>query len=304
MVGPGRVAAEPAAIGELAQNCGGLPLALRIAGTKLAARPSWPVSAMVRRMAGRGSRMRELESGTNSVRASIASSYDSLTGPARDAFRMLSLLGPSDFAEWVIGALLGRPDAADVTEELVRQSLLTPLGVDDTGEPRYRLHDLLRDFAADQFDAMADPARADGLDRLLAGWLQLTRLAGRQLPAEPHFPPTSSADAPAIVRPHEAKRLTADPTAWFTAERVNLRATIQQACRAGRVDQARQLVSAMSRFHHLQNRHDDASLLWQLIIDSAAEHHESAAVITDRLRLGASMAERGLAADALPLFDQ
>jgi DNA-binding SARP family transcriptional activator len=152
IVGSHRVAAEPRAAGELVQACGMLPLAVRIAATKLAARPSWPLAAMVRRITGRNGRLRELETGDLSVRASIATSYKSLPDHSRRAFSLLARLGPADFAEWVIGALLGEPDVADLIDELVGQSLLTPLGADSTGEPRYRLHDLLREYAAERLD--------------------------------------------------------------------------------------------------------------------------------------------------------
>jgi transcriptional regulator with XRE-family HTH domain len=48
IAGQQRMAAEPQAAGELAQACGLLPLALRIAGARLAARPAWPVSLLTK----------------------------------------------------------------------------------------------------------------------------------------------------------------------------------------------------------------------------------------------------------------
>jgi DNA-binding SARP family transcriptional activator len=178
IIGRPRVASERGAAAELVQACGALPLALRVAAAKLAARPSWPLPAMVRRLAGERDRLRELEAGDLSVRASIASSYESLPEGPRRAFRLLALLGPSDFAEWVISALLGEPDARDVTGELVGRSLLTPLGVDATGEPRYRLHDLLRDYAAERLDDEPAASKNEAMDRLISGWLQLAPARG------------------------------------------------------------------------------------------------------------------------------
>jgi hypothetical protein len=150
MVGADRVAADLSAADTLVEACGALPLALRIAGAKLAARPSWPLSAMVRKITSSQDRLRELQAGDRSVRASIAPSYESLPELHCRAFRLLALLGPVDFAEWVVGVLLGEPDAADVISELTSRSLLTTLGADATGELRYRLHDLLRDYAAER----------------------------------------------------------------------------------------------------------------------------------------------------------
>jgi hypothetical protein len=153
IVGRHRVDAEPDAAGALVRACGALPLAVRIVAAKLATRPSWPVSAMARKITSAHGRLGELQAEDLSVRASIASSYESLSERPRRAFRLLALLGPCDFAEWVAGALLGDPDGApqvDVVGELSGRSLLTPLSVDATGEPRYRLHDLLRDYATER----------------------------------------------------------------------------------------------------------------------------------------------------------
>jgi DNA-binding SARP family transcriptional activator len=299
VVGQGRVAAEPDAAGELVQACGALPLALRIVGARLAARPSWPVSAMVQKIADDHGRLRELEAGDLSVRASIASSYAPLSGRVRRAFRLLSLLGPADFAEWVVAVLLGEAEAGDVIGDLVGRSLLMPIGVDACGEPRYRLHDLLRDFAAERLDD--DPGdRDEAMERLLRAWLQLATLADAQLPAEPYFPPPPDEPWPSIVLPRVAQRLTKDAIAWFISERVNLMAAAEQACATRRADMAGRLAHRMCAYFHLQDRHDDAERLWQIVADAAARSDEG---VYARFRLAASMVERGRAPDALAILN-
>jgi DNA-binding SARP family transcriptional activator/DNA-binding XRE family transcriptional regulator len=169
-IGRERAAAEPDAVAQLARACGNLPLALRVIGSKLAARPSFPVSAILNKFATARGRMRELDAGSLSVRASIASSYEQLSEAGRGAFRLLALVGPADFGEWVLGALLGELDTAHVLDELVSMSLLAVNGVDATGEPQYRLYDLLRDYAHEQLDHEPAAIRAAALDRLLAGY--------------------------------------------------------------------------------------------------------------------------------------
>jgi tetratricopeptide (TPR) repeat protein len=269
IVGPSRVGAEPDAAADLVRACGALPLALRIVGAKLAARPHWPLATMVRRISGSHDRLSELQAGDLSVRASIASSYESLPERLRRAFRLLALLGPSDFAEWVVGALLGEPGADDVIIELTGRSLLTPLSVDATGEPRYRLHDLLRDYAAERLAGEPVAEKNGALGRLLTGWLQLAQQANSHLPPEPYFPPPAAEPSSGIVAGQLAGRLTADPIAWFTAERINLRAAVEQACQLDQVDLARQLAHLQGAFQYLQDRYDDAELLWRMIADSA-----------------------------------
>lgn len=152
MIGRDRVAAEPEATADFVRACGALPLALRIAGAKLAARPSWPVSAMMGRLTGEHGRLRELEAGDTSVRSSIASSYQTLPERSQRAFRLLSLAGSADFPEWAAGALLGAVDGRDVVDDLTSRSLLIPVSNNRYSEPRYRLHDLLRDYAAEALE--------------------------------------------------------------------------------------------------------------------------------------------------------
>jgi DNA-binding SARP family transcriptional activator len=189
ILGPARVAADPAGAAELAGACGELPLALRVAGARLATRPSWPLPTMTRRLTSLRGRLRELQAGNLSVRAGIATSYDLLPERHQRAFRLLSVLGPADFAEWVVPVLLGEPDAAGVLDDLLSRSLISTTGVDATGEPRYRLHDLLRDYATERLgdDPMPNGLAATG--RLLTAYLQLAIQASNRLPAQPFFPP-------------------------------------------------------------------------------------------------------------------
>ena len=135
IIGPRRIGAEPDAAQELVRACGALPLALRIVGAKLATRPSWPVSAMAGRITQGNSLISELEAGGLSVRASIASSYESLPERLRRAFRLLALLGPSDFAGWVVGALLGD---AGPTGSRCRRRADQPVPAHAAGRGRYR----------------------------------------------------------------------------------------------------------------------------------------------------------------------
>lgn len=149
VVGQGRVAADPDAAAGLVRACGLLPLAIRIVGAKLAARPSWPLSVMADRLTHRRGRLDELEIGDLSMRGSILSSYRALGGRAQRALRMLGGMGLASCTETVIAAVLGEPDAASVVSELVHASLIVPSGVDSGGEPRYLIHQFVRDFAAE-----------------------------------------------------------------------------------------------------------------------------------------------------------
>jgi DNA-binding SARP family transcriptional activator/tetratricopeptide (TPR) repeat protein len=301
MAGAGRVAAEPDAAIELVRACGGLPLALRIVGARLAARPAWPVSAMLRRLAGER-RLGELDAAELSVRASIASSYRSLSPRAQRLFRLLAPLGPADFAEWVPGVLLGEPDALAAAEELVTRSLLTPLGADVCGEPRYRLHDLLRDYAAERLDLDPIREREAAAGRLLAAWLQLVRLACARLPPNLELPRPAACPHPDVIVAEAAQELTKDPLAWLTAERDNLRAAVEHACDIGRWELAGQLTSGMYACDFLQDPRDE-ELLWRKVAQAADLAGDQVGAALARFRSAVALDQRGNLAEAAVLFD-
>jgi DNA-binding SARP family transcriptional activator/tetratricopeptide (TPR) repeat protein len=302
IAGSGRVAAEPAAAADLVKACGLLPLAVRIAGSKLAVRPSWPVSVLTARVTEERRRLDELEAENLSVRASIATSYQSLPGQVKWAFRLLSLLGPGDVAEWVIAALLGVPDASQIVAELTDRCLLTPIGIDRTGQPRYRVHDLIRDFAAER--AAGDPAtdRRAALRRAAGAWLQLATLAAGRLPPEPFFPLPPGHAQPIVPDP-VARRLTADSLAWFTAEHPNLPAAIQLACDAGWHELAADLAGRCASFWELRCWLDTASRSWAAVAHAARQADDRLAECKARLRQAAALSLGGWSADAIELLN-
>ncbi|HEX8932762.1 MAG TPA: BTAD domain-containing putative transcriptional regulator, partial [Pseudonocardiaceae bacterium] len=115
--GPQRMAAEPAAAQEIVRLCGFLPLAVRVAGARLGARPHWPLSRLEADLTDEDTRLDTLRLGDLEVRASIARSYETLDVMARRAFRLLGLLEIREFAPWVTAALLDIPQAK--AEELM-----------------------------------------------------------------------------------------------------------------------------------------------------------------------------------------
>jgi len=138
-----RVGAEPAASAEVVRRCGGLPLALRLAGARLAHRPQWRVADLVRRLGE--STLPELAIEDRSVSDAFALSYGQLAGPARRMFRLLGVHPAALFDAPVAAALAGLPleDARDLLDDLIDVHLL-----DEPEHGIFRLHDLLREFAA------------------------------------------------------------------------------------------------------------------------------------------------------------
>ncbi|GIJ62174.1 AfsR/SARP family transcriptional regulator [Virgisporangium aurantiacum] len=147
IVGERRVDAEPEAARRIATLCAGLPLALRILGARLATQPKQQLIGMADRMLDQQRRLDELSTSGLTVRAELRSSYRALDPDTQRAFRSLGLLGKGDFAARTIGALAGDSDGQRLVEQLTTAGLLEPTAADATGEPHYRLHDLVAIYA-------------------------------------------------------------------------------------------------------------------------------------------------------------
>src|SRR5437899_9550011 len=80
IIGADRVVAEPAAAVELVTACGLLPLAVRIAGNRLAAWPDWTLTYLTGRLATERDRLAWLTAGDLEVRSAFALSYRALDG--------------------------------------------------------------------------------------------------------------------------------------------------------------------------------------------------------------------------------
>ncbi|MGH3935710.1 MAG: BTAD domain-containing putative transcriptional regulator [Pseudonocardiaceae bacterium] len=231
VAGPLRVAAESGAAREITRLCGFLPLALRIAGARLDARPHWRLDRLEADLADEHNRLDQLRLGDLEVRASLAHSYESLDATARRAFRRLGLLGARDFAPWVTAAMLDIPQARaeELVDTLVDMQLLDMAGRDATGALRYRFHDLLRAYAREV--ATAEEPEADqfaALQRAFGGWLTLAEQA-QQCEANSCIAVTFEPDA--CWRPDESvvSSVITDPSGWFKAEWAALVDAVDQA---------------------------------------------------------------------------
>jgi len=182
IVGPARLQAEPEAALELVNLCGGLPLAIRIAGARLASRPHWRIDVLAVRLRNSVRRLDELAYRGLVLRSNIGLSYQALSGPAQFLFRRFSLITTRDFPGWTAAALLDTDprEAIEVVESLVEAQLLDT--VQYPGERlRYRFHDLIRVYAAERLRTTeSDVERTRAVERLVGAWLARAEHAHRK----------------------------------------------------------------------------------------------------------------------------
>ncbi|MEV8593428.1 BTAD domain-containing putative transcriptional regulator [Streptomyces sp. NPDC052012] len=238
IVGRERVAAETDAADTIIKMCGGLPLALRIVGARLAARPSWPLSALVERLTDAQSRLDEIQVGDVSVRAGFDASYQAIAGSdhptdqaAAHAFRLLGVVPGPSLGLPAAAALLGvsTARAEDAFERLVDAHMLN-----SPAPGRYQMHDLLRLFAREVRAEEPEAARERALERVLRFYLATTGQAVAHLEVPPYFARRAQERAPTGTGPTPA--LPAVPikdrghaVAWLDTERANLIATVTRA---------------------------------------------------------------------------
>ncbi|MFE6049241.1 BTAD domain-containing putative transcriptional regulator [Kitasatospora sp. NPDC056446] len=257
ILGDRRVAAEPVAAARIVELCGGMPLAVRIAGARLAARPRWSLSRLADLLCDERRRLDELEAGNLAVRAGFAVGYARLSEPTRRTFRLLGLLDAPDFAPWAAAAVAGVPlrQAERQLEELIDAQLLQETGAGPY--PRYRFHDLVRLYAREHAEAADEPAaRTAALERAFGAWLWLAEQAADQVPG-PCFAPIHGA-APRHPLPSAvAAVLLDDPTAWFDAEQPALNASARQAAALRMVPLAWDLAACQEKYCDVRGLYDD-----------------------------------------------
>ncbi|BCL16070.1 AfsR/SARP family transcriptional regulator [Micromonospora sagamiensis] len=247
LAGDARVDAEADTAARLVRRLGGLPLAVRIAGARLAARPAWSLATLDDRLRDEHRRLHELRQGDIAVRTSFLVSYQHLTHPlAPRLFRLVGAVDSVDVTGEVAAALLDvdLPPALDALDELVDARLL-----DETTAGRYAMHDLIRLFARERAAEEPEPVPTAAVHRMLAHHLERTRQALGLLRPGTRVPtvagPSAFDDAPAAL-------------AWLSAERPNLVAGVVQAARAEATARAGvDLADSLFLFFEMRGHVDD-----------------------------------------------
>ncbi|MGW0431772.1 ATP-binding protein [Micromonospora sp. NPDC003197] len=266
---------EEEAVSQVLGQCGGLPLALRMAGARLRHRPGWTVAVLAERLRDSSSRF-------DSV---FGMSLQQLDPVQRRMFRLLGVLPGADFDAEVAGALADLPPGrvGAVLEELVDAHL-----VQELSPGRYRMHDLIRRYATDLADDEEPQAEA-ALRRVLGHYLAQAVVHDRTLPS-----------------PYRREPEPGDPTkamAWFELEYVNLVSCFDAAVRLGADEVVVELSQAMRVWFFRHRGTDDQARLLEAAAAAAARlgrDQQQASLLAD---LGFVHAAAGRLAKALSAYE-
>ncbi|WP_371409885.1 tetratricopeptide repeat protein [Micromonospora zamorensis] len=263
-VGRDRVEAEPAAAAEVVRRCGHLPLAIRLAGARLAHRRGWRLADLVEQLAGDPLVLHHLAQEESTVTGAFAASYEPLPGSTKRVFRFLGLYPGNRFSPPVVAALTGLTlaDAHAALDELVDRNL-----VEDLDSMRYRLHDLMRQYSIELCShADSSDDRRRGLARLFDFTLEAVLRVADLL--EPGVIRSQVTHMPSGQL--ELVEAVGEPTAdWVEAERTDLVTMVVSAHESGFYRHCWQLARALWRFCYIRGYFEDIILTHRVGLQAA-----------------------------------
>ncbi|MER5866371.1 tetratricopeptide repeat protein [Kitasatospora sp. NPDC002040] len=268
--GPDRIPVGHPAVADLAELCGHLPLALRIAAARLRHQRTLRIEHLVGQLRDGRDRLTRLQDEDRSLAAVFESSLAALPDAEQQLFRRLGLIPGPDFDAHGVANLAGTDHrtAERLLESLLDHNLLT-----QHTPGRYGFHDLIRLHARTRSDSPTESAaHGAALERLLDYYQHTARLADHQVArrTRPQSAPTPPAGSPPL--PDRAAAL-----AWLRAERANLLAATAHTTARAQYPRTIALTASLASF---------------LLLDGpwaeAAELHRTAAAVARELgdRLG------------------
>ncbi|MER5865146.1 BTAD domain-containing putative transcriptional regulator [Kitasatospora sp. NPDC002040] len=262
IVGAERTAGQDAAVRDVVALCGCLPLAIRIAASRLRHRSAWSVSHLAHRLRDRQRRLAELVAGDRSVAAAFEVSYVQLDEPQQRLFRLLGLHPGHDFDAVSAAVLTGSTvaEAEVLLEELFDTHLLSQHTVG-----RYYFHDLIRQYALTKAEHEEQQAgREEALRRLRQHYLNLARSVADL--SDPGLPAAPAREVPSAI---PGLRTVADAADMLAAERANIVALLAGVPSGSDLEQTWRLAVAVGPLLVRNGYAEDALTGYQHALDAA-----------------------------------
>ncbi|CCH30710.1 BTAD domain-containing putative transcriptional regulator [Actinosynnema sp. NPDC047251] len=274
-VGAARIDAEPAAVEELLRPCAGLPLALGIVAARAATSPDLPLRALADELRDEVNRLDAFDTGDPalSLRALFDASYQALDPDAARLFRLLGLAPGPDLGPAAAASLAGLP----VARTRVLLSTLESANL-VVRQRRYRMHDLVRLYAADRAGVEEEAVR-----RLVDHYAHAAFAAERLL-----YPARFLIDLGPMASGCVAVSHTDEAAAWewFQEEYRCLPAVQRLAVDAGLHERAWQLAWTLETFHQRQGLHRDMLDTWEIALTAARRLADADVQVLAHRRLG------------------
>ncbi|ANP55663.1 tetratricopeptide (TPR) repeat protein [Streptomyces griseochromogenes] len=269
-------------LNELVRLCGYLPLGVSLLAARLRHHPSWKAEDLHERLVAEQDRLGELRAGERAITATFDLSYRDLTPERQRVFRQLGLYPGTDLDAYV-GAALGEVSVVVARRHL--DGLYDDHLIDEHPGSRYRLHDLLRDYArglASEGDSMD---HVQSVQRLCMYYLSaLADANGHIVRSGASVPPPP--DAPRQVET-PVLQSRADALNWLENERANILACIRRANSLSLYDAVMRMAVAMAPFLRQAGPWDQAVGLHRTAAGAARQ-------VGDRQALAHALAELGV----------
>nr|WP_279633974.1 AAA family ATPase [Kitasatospora cineracea] len=240
-VGAERIAAERSAADQVVTRCAGLPLAICVAGARMAARPQQPLAATAEALRREGDRLTALRlDGEAAVRGVLDASYRALEPAAARLYRLLGLLPVPEFTPEATGAAgeLSRDGADCLLDALAGVHLL-----EERAAGRYRFHDLVRLHARERGTAEEPPEQGGAAVRRVAEHYLAAATAAEALVMPSHRLLPRDYLQPPLHEPEFAEE--SEALDWFERERDQLAAVLRDGSRNRQYGLVWQLADAM-----------------------------------------------------------
>jgi DNA-binding SARP family transcriptional activator/tetratricopeptide (TPR) repeat protein len=295
-LGGARLIAEPNAAAELLECCAGLPLAISIVAARALTQPGLPLAVLAEELRDAAARLDALETPdlAASLRATLSWSYHALSPEAVRVLGLLALAPGPDISTPAAGSLTALPGRRlrAVLRELEHAFLLQ-----QQAPGRYRMHDLVRLYAADRAgrDHTADDRDA-ALRRMLDFYLHTAHTAAHLV--MPHRPSIELSQPAAGCVPHPLP----DPAAalaWFGSEYACLLAAQQTACSHGWDARVWQLAWTLVTYHNRQGFPHGWAATGHMALEAARRLNDPSLQSRAHCWLSHSCAHEGRTGDAL-----
>jgi tetratricopeptide (TPR) repeat protein/transcriptional regulator with XRE-family HTH domain len=265
-LGSARVDAEPDAVNKIVAACGRLPLALSIAAGRAQVTPGLSLTDLAAELGDVATALNALDGGdpATNVRTVLSWSLAGLTPSQARVFALLGVAPGSDLSLPAAASLAGL--CTEKAKALLRQLERVSLVSQDT-RGRYRMHDLVRSYAACvAANGLDRTTREAALRRVLDFYLHTAQAADRVL--DPHRP-TPELDPPVDGVHVEPPNDVPAAMIWFDSEHSNLLAAQRAAAAHDWHLLVWHLSRTLSTFQSRRGRHEESLAMRQIALDAA-----------------------------------